>query len=61
MENKISHIVDWLIDNKAINESERELYAYALYSILLSFPAIIFSILFGMVVGYSGSVVKTKI
>ncbi len=51
MENKISHIVDWLIDNKAINESERELYAYALYSILLSFPAIIFSILFGMVVG----------
>ena len=51
MENKISHIVDWLIDNKAINESERELYAYALYSISLSFPAIIFSILFGMAVG----------
>lgn len=51
MENKISRIVNWLIDTKAINESDRELYSYALYSISLSFPAIVFSILFGIVVG----------
>lgn len=44
-------VVEWLIRYKAIEESDRELYTYAVYNILLSILPLLMAIMLGGVMG----------
>ena len=44
-------VVDWLIRCDAIEEKDRELYQYAVYSVLLSMYPLLFATCFGAVIG----------
>lgn len=44
-------VVGWLISCDAIDEKNRELYSYAVYSVFLSVYPLIFAICFGSVIG----------
>lgn len=43
--------VDWMIQNRAIDESERELYAYAVHSFLMSLSPLVLAVGIGFCVG----------
>lgn len=44
-------ITDWLIRHKAIEEQDRELYAYAAYSFIMTISPLLLSIMFGFIAG----------
>lgn len=44
-------VINWLVECRAIDEMDKELYQYALYSILLSVSPIFLTILFGIGMG----------
>lgn len=44
-------LISWLIQHDAINEHDKELYEYAVYSILLTISPIFFSIVVGWLLG----------
>ena len=44
-------IINWLIKSKAIKDNERELYEYALYSIVLLLSPAFISIAIGCIMG----------
>lgn len=44
-------LISWLIQHDAINEHDKELYEYAVYSILLTISPIFFSIVIGWILG----------
>lgn len=51
MERCIKKITDWLIRCDAVQEADRELYDYALYSIFLTLSPLLLAICFGVMFG----------
>ena len=54
MEKCKKKVIDWLIRCDAIQEAERELYEYAVYSIFLTLSPVLFAIGFGFLFGAVG-------
>lgn len=46
-----SHVANWLVKEGTVSELDRELYRYAAYSFLFGLLPIIFSVLFGTLMG----------
>ena len=44
-------VVDWMIRQKVINEKEKELYGYALYSVALLILPLLFAVGIGFILG----------
>ena len=44
-------VVDWMIRQKVINEKEKELYGYALYSVGLLILPLLFAVGIGFILG----------
>ncbi len=47
-------IVGWLISCEALEESDKELYVYALYSVIISLAPLIFALGVGILMGHVG-------
>lgn len=47
-------IADWLISNKVVEKTDKELYSYAVYSVLLSLSPLTMAIGFGICMGCVG-------
>lgn len=45
-------ITNWLISREAIGEEDRDLYVYAVYSILLSTSPLLLALMYGILLGY---------
>lgn len=59
MEKCTGKITDWLIECDAIPETDRKLYEYAIYSILLSLSPILLALAIGALFGSAGQGVLT--
>ncbi len=50
-------IADWLINCKVVEKTDKELYSYAVYSVLLSLSPLAIAIGFGICMGCVGQII----